>query len=322
MGDTASMPAPAHSAVPAGAAPEPAGTRAARAPVAAAASAAAPGVDAGSVGLVVLRRAGSAGLDPFWGELVRGMEEALDAADRTVLMQIARDPAEELEVYRRWAADPGIVGVLVGDLVDPDPRGALLEELGLPAVLLGDADDARHTTVVVDDSAPMHAAVAHLASLGHRRIARIAGREELRHTRSRGRAFDAAVAAAGVEGVTVHGDYAPASGDALTRALLAEDARPTAIVYDNDAMAVAGLHAARALGLEVPGDVSLLAWDDSALCRLSHPPLSAMRREVHELGGTAAGALLDVVAGRGRHVLHVGDATLVSRGTTGPPPGA
>jgi DNA-binding LacI/PurR family transcriptional regulator len=314
MGDTASMPAPAHSAAPA--------TDAAATVAGADAPARALAADCASVGLVVLRRPGSQGLDPFWGELVRGMEEALDAADRTVLMQIARDSQEEMEVYRRWAADPGIVGVLVGDLVEPDPRGPLLEELGLPAVLLGDADDARHTTVVVDDAAPMRAAVDHLASLGHRRIARVAGREELRHTRSRGRAFEAAVAEAGVEGVTVHGDYAPASGDALTRALLSSERPPTAVVYDNDVMAVAGLRAVRALGLDVPGDVSLLAWDDSAPCRLADPPLSAMRREVHELGRTAARALLDVVAGHGRHVLHVGDATLMARGSTAPPPGA
>ena len=318
MGDTATMSAPAHpAALEAAAAPEPVGPPPREA--AAVPGVDAPGADRPSVGLVVVQPPHSFALDPFWGELVRGMEEALDAEDRTVLMQIARDDAEERDIHRRWAADPAIAGVLVVDLVDPDPRGALLVELGLPAVMLGDAVDAHHTTVVVDDSAPMRTAIGHLAALGHRRIGRVGGRPELRHTRSRDRAFDAAVREAGLTGRTVHGDYAAASGAELTRILLGEDRRPTALVYDNDVMAVAGLAAAQAAGLDVPGDVSLLAWDDSALCRLAHPPLTAMRREIQDLGRTAAGALLDVVAGRGRTVLHVDAATLVTRGTTAPP---
>lgn len=70
-------------------------------------------------------------------------------------------------------------------------------------------------------------------------------------------------------------------GARATRSLLTAGGpdRPTAIVYDNDIMAVAGLSVAAEMGLSVPGDVSLLARDDSQLCRLTHPTLSAMSHE-------------------------------------------
>ncbi|MDQ0744494.1 DNA-binding LacI/PurR family transcriptional regulator [Clavibacter sp. B3I6] len=275
--------------------------------------------DCASVGLVVVRPPGSFGLDPFWGELLGGMEEALDRADRTVLLQIVADRDEEAATYRRWAAGRTIVGVLVGDIVADDPRGALLDELGMPAVMLGDVDDPAHTVVQVDDFGAMRAAVEHLVDLGHRRIARVAGRPQLLHSQARSRAFAATTAAAGITGRSVDGDYTPVSGAELTRLLLEAAEPPTAIVYDNDVMAAAGLEVAVARGLDVPGDLSLLAWDDSAICRLAHPPLSAMRREVHDLGRIAAAAVLDAVAGRGRTVVHVSDATLVVRGTTAPP---
>ena len=73
---------------------------------------------------------------------------------------------------------------------------------------------------------------------------------------------------------------------------------PTAILYDNDVMAVAALGVAAELGVAVPQDVSLLAWDDSQLCRITRPTLTAMSRDVVELGPDHRGPkLVGVIAG-------------------------
>ncbi|MCT9138217.1 substrate-binding domain-containing protein, partial [Streptomyces violarus] len=96
---------------------------------------------------------------------------------------------------------------------------------------------------------------------------------------------------------------------------------PTAIVYDNDIMAVAGLSVAAEMGLRVPDDVSLLAWDDSQLCRLTHPTLSAMSHDVHGFGAEVARTLFSVITeGVGAAASHpVPTPVLTPRGSTAPP---
>ncbi|MGW4806919.1 substrate-binding domain-containing protein [Kitasatospora sp. NPDC004272] len=85
-------------------------------------------------------------------------------------------------------------------------------------------------------------------------------------------------------------------------------------------MAVAGLAAAKELGLEAPGDLSLIAWDDSTLCRLTAPPLTTMTVDVHRFGAMVAEAALERIAGRPVPECWSPTAHFVQRGTTGPAP--
>lgn len=107
------------------------------------------------------------------------------------------------------------------------------------------------------------------------------------------------------------------SAEAVRRLLLA-DPRPTALLCDTDSLAVAALVAARELGLSVPGDLSVVSWDDSDLCRLVRPALSAVRRPLAELGGLAAAMLRDLVAGEDVQDVCASRPRLVTRGSTGP----
>lgn len=101
--------------------------------------------------------------------------------------------------------------------------------------------------------------------------------------------------------------------------LLSAD-RPTAIVYDNDIMAVAGAGVAAEMGFVVPDDVSLLAWDDSQLCRITHPTLSAMSHDVHHFGAEVARALFSLIEGKHTGALQVPTPSLTPRGSTAPAP--
>lgn len=107
------------------------------------------------------------------------------------------------------------------------------------------------------------------------------------------------------------------SAEAVRRVLLA-DPRPTALLCDTDSLAVAALVAARELGLSVPGDLSVVSWDDSDLCRLVRPTLSAVRRPLAELGALAASMLRDLVAGEDVGDVCASRPRLVTRGSTGP----
>jgi DNA-binding LacI/PurR family transcriptional regulator len=118
----------------------------------------------------------------------------------------------------------------------------------------------------------------------------------------------------------VEADYSAAAGVRMARQLLAADPAPTAIVFDNDVMAVAAEDDLVRSGIRVPEQVSLLARDDSALCELAMPPLSVMSIDVHEQGVTLGRAVLDVLAGAARRD-HAGPAIrILHRGSTGPAP--
>jgi DNA-binding LacI/PurR family transcriptional regulator len=107
------------------------------------------------------------------------------------------------------------------------------------------------------------------------------------------------------------------SADAV-RYVLAAHPRPTAVLCDTDSLAVAALVAARELGLAVPGDLSVVSWDDSELCRLVRPALSAVRRPLPELGALAASMLRDLIAGEDVGDVFASRPRLITRGSTGP----
>ncbi|WP_284749410.1 LacI family DNA-binding transcriptional regulator [Amycolatopsis sp. RTGN1] len=107
------------------------------------------------------------------------------------------------------------------------------------------------------------------------------------------------------------------SADAV-RQILTSHPRPTALLCDTDVLAVAALVAARELGLAVPGDLSVVSWDDSVLCHLVRPALSAIRRPLPELGGLAASMLRDLIAGEEVGDVWASRPRLITRGSTGP----
>jgi DNA-binding LacI/PurR family transcriptional regulator len=117
----------------------------------------------------------------------------------------------------------------------------------------------------------------------------------------------------------VPSDYTGEEGGRATRRLLIEADRPTAIIYDNDVMAVAGLAVAQEMGLSVPGDLSIVAWDDSPLCSLVHPPLTALTRDIAEYGAHAVRQLLAAIDGKHLGSVEAATAHLTPRGSTAPP---
>ncbi|WP_313554450.1 LacI family DNA-binding transcriptional regulator [Miniimonas arenae] len=269
-------------------------------------------------GLVFSRVAGYRGLSPFYSSLVEGIEDTLAPEGAHLVVRLVDGEDERLATLERWAQAGTVAGVVLNDLVDGDPRPARCADLGLATVVLGDADAEKvgATVIDVDNDGAMGRAVDHLVGLGHRRIARVSGPPDLAHTANRARAFARHVEAAGAQGTTVIGDYSAASGAAsLAHLLDAPGPTVTAVLFDNDVMAVAGLAAARARGLSVPRDLSLLAWDDSPECQLAEPALTVMASDLPALGAVVAHALLDPLPVR---TVRTEGAKLVPRASTAP----
>ncbi|MEV7422794.1 MULTISPECIES: LacI family DNA-binding transcriptional regulator [unclassified Streptomyces] len=279
------------------------------------------GGTAGAFGLVIDRPAHTLGLEPFFMQLISGIQSELITDATPLVFTMAEDQAAEIALYRSWWARRRVDGVFLVDLQAEDARVPVLEELGMPAVVIGaPVGTGRLPAVWSDEGAAVTTVVRHLAGLGHRRLARVGGPARLRHTAIRTAAFDAAVAELGLTGRTVEADYSGERGAAVTRELLGSPERPTAIVYDNDVMAVSGLTAAHSMGLRVPADVSVVAWDDSALCELVDPPLTALSRDIAAHGAHAARRLREAAGGRAVGDLEDPAPRLTVRGSVAAPP--
>jgi DNA-binding LacI/PurR family transcriptional regulator len=274
---------------------------------------------ADACGLVIARPARMLALEPFFMELVSGIEAELSARSIALTIQLVSDPLEEIAVYRRWWAERRVDGVMMVDVRVDDPRVPALVDLGLPAVVVGGPLEGGGLAAVWNDErSPIEEVVRYLAALGHTRIARVAGLAEFDHTVRRTQAFEEITRDLGLVGQVVQTDYTPESGSRATRRLLSQRDRPTGIVFDSDVLAVTGVGVAHQMGLSVPDDVSIVAWDDSLICQVVHPPLTALTRDISHYGAATARLLLAEIDGEGGGDVEQARAELLPRGSTGP----
>ena len=277
---------------------------------------------AGAFGLIIDRPARTLGSEVFFMQLISGIQAELATNHITLLFTMAEDQAEEIRIYRTWWAQRKVDGVFLVDLQVRDRRIRALEELSIPAVVIGTPRGAgRLPAVWQDDTAATETVVGYLSGLGHRRVARVGGFARYWHSKLRTAALAQIAGAAGIKTISVAADYTAEHGAEATRDLLKRAAPPTAILYDNDVMALAGLGAAQRMGVPVPADLSILVWDDSMLCEFVHPAFTALRRDIPATGIHAARMLREMAeGGRPDHVRETLPVLLV-RDSTGTAPG-
>ena len=273
-----------------------------------------------AVGLVLARPPELLGADPFFPAFIAGVERTLSDRGQALVLQVVPESEEEAG-YRRLAGDGRVDGVFVLDLRVADRRIALLRQLRMPAVTIARPDvPSDFPALLVDDRPGIAAAVYHLVELGHRRIAHVAGPAHFLHGAGRRRAWDETLAEAGLPTTAVvEADFSAAGGARATRTLLDAPNRPTAIVYANDLMAIAGLSVAQEYGIAVPAELSVTGFDDTELAGYISPPLTSVRTDPYHWGRTAAHALLDLIAGETVNDIPVPPARLVLRASTAPP---
>ncbi len=273
-----------------------------------------------SVGMVMARPPDTLRADPFFPSFIAGLESVLSERGNALLLQVVADHDREQASYRRLANEGRVDGVFVTDMFVDDSRPALLAELGLPAVIVGPAlTEGFWPSVGVDDAPAIMAAVDHLIALGHSHIAHVSGPSNMVHGYSRRRAWAMALQRAGLaEGPCADADFSAESGAAATRQLLDLAEPPTAIVYANDLMAMAGLSVAQARGFAVPGDLSVTGYDDTEMAAHLQPSITTVSTDVIEWGRAAATRLLELIDQRPPTDIVLQPAQLVVRSSTGP----
>jgi DNA-binding LacI/PurR family transcriptional regulator len=260
--------------------------------------------------------------NPWFVDLLDGLNSLLHANGLQMLLADARlnrrtgqDPADPLLELRV----DGLV--VVGTLPDPAALGGVAERI--PVVLAGSREPAPPGVDVVagDDERGARLVTEHLISLGHRRIAHIAGYGAVGELRRR--SFEATMRRHGLaEQVVVEpSDMTEEGGYRTTVRLLSRPERPTAVFAVNDIAAIGVLSAAEELGLRVPRDVSVVGYDNTSIARLRHVWLTTVDNTSHEVGRRAAHCLLERFEGPGgAGRVQLATPTLEIRGSTAPAP--
>jgi LacI family transcriptional regulator len=265
---------------------------------------------------------------PFFHEVLVGLKDTLGASGYDLLLFASTQPGNGfgqhplLKRCRHHRVD----GVVLMGCPPDDPEVGPLSRSELPCVAVDLEISGTHVAYVSSDNVEGgRLAVAHVHGLGHTRIATLAGPLDARPARDRLRGFRDGITRAGLgyrDELVAYGDYYDESGYAATHRLLALPERPTAIVAASDMMAVGAYRAAREAGLDVPGDVSIVGYDDIVLASHLHPALTTVRQDKVGLGAAAADALLRQIEGDMTATSANLPVELVARGSTAPPPAA
>jgi DNA-binding LacI/PurR family transcriptional regulator len=242
--------------------------------------------------------------EPFFAGIIRGIGSALGEADRQLVLLLAQ-ASRRRGGLDHYLTRQHVDGVLLLSLHADDELPDRIRAHGLPVVVGGRAHEGiRSDFVDVDNVQGAELAVAHLVERGRRRIATIAGPADMAAGSSRFEGYVAGLAAAGRqvdEGLVVRGDFSQEGGEAAMRTLLERHPDLDGVFCANDLMAVGALGALRDAGRAVPGDVSVVGFEDAPIARSAHPPLTTVHQSPEEMGREMVAMLLETMASADQH---------------------
>lgn len=236
--------------------------------------------------------------DPLFAGVVRGVSQELEAADKQlVLMMAASGPSHDR--IERYAAGGHIDGVMIISMHGADPLPAALTRLGVPVVCNGRPLTRNPVPYVdVENELGAERAVRYLLESGRRRIATIAGPQDMVAGIDRLNGYRTALRDSDRRSIIAVGDFTRESGAAAMRQLLEDDPKLDAVFAASDLMADGALRTLRQAGRRVPGDVAIVGFDDNAGAKYTEPPLTTVRQPIFDIGRTLALQLLKLAAGK------------------------
>ena len=262
--------------------------------------------------------------NPFFPELVHSFEALATQHQYDLIITSTGYQTARMTGCVRRMLERKVDGVAI---MTSEMDLGLIKELarrGVPLVFMDVGRvGPRMSHVLIDYAHGIRQAVDHVAALGHTRVGFITGPLDLHSARTRRQAFLDGLRARGLRPdprLIREGTHTAEGGQHAMAALLRAGRPPTAVVCSNDWTAIGALHAIDAAGLRVPGDVSVVGFDDIPLASYTSPPLTSVRMSAGDVGSTAFDALFRLIGGdRLEGDVYQVPTTLVVRKSTGRP---
>ena len=237
--------------------------------------------------------------EPFSAEILKGAGSGLGDTDYELLAYTGTRQSGRAGWERRYLSR--LSGTLIDGAIIVTPT-VVDADAGVPVVAIDPhAGSAELPSVESDNLTGGLLATRHLIELGHRRIAFMAGRPDLESSRLREAGFRQALSEAGIEvdpWLVRMSDYRRDAAHQPAIELLSRPDRPTAVFAGNDLSAIGTMEAAQEMGLDVPGDVSVIGFDDIPEAARTTPALSTVRQPIQQMGSAAVRLLRALMDGR------------------------
>lgn len=234
--------------------------------------------------------------DQFFPSVIRGVATELDTAGKLLVLMMTGSN-EGRDRVEHYAIGGHVDGVMFASLHDADPLPELMMRRGVPVVCNGSLPRSSAPYIDVDHIGGVKNAVEHLVAQGRKRIATIAGPQDMSAGRARLEGYRQALAGTDRRAIMAIGDFTMQSGTDGMRQLLTDEPDLDAVFVASDLMAHGALTALREAGRSVPGDVAVVGFDDIALASYCDPPLTTVRQPITEIGRTLARHMLRLLEG-------------------------
>ncbi|GAA0851517.1 LacI family DNA-binding transcriptional regulator [Streptosporangium amethystogenes subsp. fukuiense] len=232
--------------------------------------------------------------DPTFSGIIRGVSMEIEEADKQLVLMLT-GLAGGYQRVERYATNGHVDGVIIASMHGTDPLPGVLARRGVPVVCSGRPSVPSSLPYVdMDNVGGAERAVRHLMEQGRRRIATIAGPQDMIAGIDRLNGYRAVLRDSDRRSIVAVGDFTRESGTSAMRQLLADDPELDAVFVANDLMALGALTALRQAGRQVPGDVAVVGFDDIPAASYTEPPLTTVRQPTVEMGRRLARMVLDL----------------------------
>jgi DNA-binding LacI/PurR family transcriptional regulator len=235
--------------------------------------------------------------DLFFPGLIKGAAEELEKADKQLVLTLATAPTSHARI-ERFVGAGHVDGVMIASMHGADPLPNSLHRMGIPVVANGRPLGTSPIPYVdVDHAGGVQSAIAYLLGQGRRRIATIAGPQDMVAGMDRLAGYRKALTGVRRRSLVAVGDFTRESGAEAMRTLLDDDPELDAVFIASDLMADGALRTLRQAGRRVPDDVAVIGFDDVEVARYTEPPLTTVRQPIAEIGRSLVRQLLRLTAG-------------------------
>lgn len=257
--------------------------------------------------------------NPFFTAMVRGIEDIAQAGGYSVILANTDEDLAKERRYLEVAAAEQVAGVI---LAPASSTQASTDVLGQIPVVLVDRRlrNAQVDSVTVNNYKAAREATRHLIEQGCQRVGMIAGLSRTTTGSRRLAGYKAALGECGRAidpSLIMHADFMISGGYEATKALLDRSERPDGLFISNNMMTIGALEALSEAGVDIPGEIALVGFDETIWAAALRPPLTVVAQPVYQIGQFAARLLLERIAGARSIPRNIGlDASLIVRGSS------